>query len=59
MKLCDVVRAIVMEENISDKDIENTVLYLTQDNVLDDLRVFRRIVKKLNADMEYEEAPMS
>lgn len=59
MKLCDVVQAIVRKEDISGKDIENTVLYLVQANVLHDVRVLRHIVKKLNSEMEYEDAPVS
>jgi hypothetical protein len=59
MKLCDVVQAIVLKEEVSEKDIEATILFLAQDNILTDVRVLRRIVKKLNADMEYEDAPVS
>ena len=57
MKLYDVVQAIVLKQDVSAKDIENTILFLVQDNILDDVRVLRRIVKQLNADMEYEDAP--
>ena len=59
MKLCDVVQAIVIKENVSAKDIEATILFLVHDDILTDVRVLRRIVKKLNADMEYEDAPIS
>ena len=59
MKLCDVVQAIVLQEDVSAKDIEATVLFLVQETVLTDVRVLRRIVKELNADMEYEDAPVS
>jgi len=57
VKLYDVVQAIVLKQDVSAKDIENTILFLVQDNILDDVRVLRRIVKQLNADMEYEDAP--
>ncbi len=56
MKLYDVVKAIIIQENISDKDIENTVLYLVKDENLQDERVFRRIVKKIHEQMEYDNA---
>ena len=59
VKLCDVVQAIVLQEDVSAKDIEATVLFLVQETVLTDVRVLRRIVKQLNADMEYEDAPVS
>jgi len=59
VKLCDVVQAIVIKEEVSPKDIEATVLFLVQDSILTDVRVLRRIVKKLNAVMEYEDAPVS
>jgi hypothetical protein len=59
MKLKDVVQAIVKHEKVSAKDIEETVLLLTDESVLDDVRVLRRITKKLVADMKYEEAPMT
>ena len=59
MRLCDVVQAIVLKENVSAKDIEATILFLVQDNILTDVRVLRRIVKQLNADLEYEDAPIS
>ena len=59
MKLCDLVQAIVLKEEVSAKDIEATVLFLVQDNILADVRVLRRIVKTLNAKMEYEDAPVS
>ena len=59
MKLCDVVKAIVIKEDVSARDIEDTILFLVGDTVLTDVRALRRIVKKLNADMEYEDAPVS
>jgi hypothetical protein len=55
MKLCDIVRAIVVKEDITGKDIENTILFLVQDSVLRDVRVLRRIVKKLNDEKKYED----
>jgi len=59
MKLCDVVQAIVLGEKVSAYDIEHTIQFLTRDDILTDMRVLRRIVKRLNADMEYEDAPVS
>jgi len=56
MKLCDMVRAVVIQEDISNRDIENTIAFLAQDNILTDVRVFRRIVKNLVADLAGEDA---
>ena len=56
MKLCDMVRAVVIQEDISNRDIENTIAFLVQDNILTDVRVFRRIVKNLVADLAGEDA---
>jgi hypothetical protein len=58
MKLCDVVQAIVVRENISAKDIEDTIYFLAQSRILEDVRAFRRIVKQMNKKLEYEDAPV-
>jgi hypothetical protein len=55
MKLVDVVASLICgNERIMPKDIENTVLYLVSDSVLDDVRVLRRIAKKINETVELE-----
>ena len=58
MKLCDVVQAIVVRENISAKDIEDTIYFLAQSRNLDDVRAFRRIIKQLIKKVKYEDAPV-
>ena len=59
MKLKDIVESIVLTNDISGKDIETTILYLVSDSVLQDIRVLRRIVKKISNIMEFEDAPVS
>ena len=55
MKLVDGVASLICgNERIMPKDIENTVLYLVSDSVLDDVRVLRRIAKKINETVELE-----
>jgi hypothetical protein len=55
MKLVDVVASLICgNERIMPKDIENTVLYLVSDSVLDDVRVLRRIAKKINETVVLE-----
>lgn len=54
MKLVDIIAAIVGNDLVSDKDIEETVLYLTE--ATQDAGTLKRIVKKLNKALEYEEA---
>jgi len=58
MNLCDVVQAIVSTPKIglTDADIEATIYFLTEDHVLEDVKTLRRIVKKLNKILEYEES---
>ena len=57
MKLIDVVSSIVTNDDlVSDKDIEETILYLLRDNILQDARALKRIYKKLKDDIEYKEA---
>jgi len=48
MKLSDVVRAILIKENVSDTDLEKTVLILVQYHISHNVHALRRIVKKLN-----------
>ena len=57
MKLKDIVESLIKDKNIKipNKDIENTVIFLTGN--LDDARVLRRIVKKLNDDVKRENIP--
>jgi len=59
MKLKDIVESIALTNDISGKDIETTILYLVSDSVLQDIRVLRRIVKKISNIMEFEDAPVS
>jgi hypothetical protein len=56
MTLLDIVTAIVAKNKISPKEIENVVMFLTSDGILDDLKTLRRLTKKLNELMEYEES---
>lgn len=56
MNLCDVVTAIVSTPKIglTDADIEATILFLTEDHVLE-IKTLRRLVKKLNKILKDEE----
>lgn len=54
--LCDVVKAIERDINLTDADIEATIYYLIDEDVIQDVKTFRRIVKKLNKILEYEES---
>jgi hypothetical protein len=56
MKLATVVKAIVISEPVTQKDIEETVTFLMQDNVLRDMKIWKRLIKKFNDEMEYETA---
>lgn len=58
MKLCDVVAAMVEKGRPTAKDVEDTVLFLMRGAVTD-VRVLRRVMKKLNNDLAYENAPIS
>lgn len=55
MKLHDVVTSIVMKNKVSAKDIENTIMFLVDESVLEDVATLRRIAKKINSIMEYED----
>jgi hypothetical protein len=56
--LFEVTRALIEAHStpISDYDIERTVLYLMSDEALQDGFRFKRIVVKLNKQLEYEQA---
>ena len=56
MKLKDVVEAIVEQNDISDAELENAALYLVF--AVQKPCVLRRITKKLNEIIEYEDAPL-
>lgn len=61
MKLYDVVRSLIETNGIyiSNKDIEETIMFLLQDDVLDDSRVIVRIAKHVNEQVEYDKAQCS
>lgn len=58
MKLHDIVRSIVIENEITDDEIIKTIEFLTQDNILCSPKSFKKIVDRLNREMEYENAPV-
>ena len=55
MKLYDVVRAITVSQDVPQKDIERTILLLVGEDILQDPRAFRRIMKRLNNILKYDE----
>ena len=56
MKLRDVVRALVIENNVKDSEIVDTIEFLVQTNILRSPKAFNKLVRKLNNAMEYENA---
>ena len=58
LQLQDIVKTLVINNDITDKEIVETVKFLMQDNICHNPKTFRKIVKILNEDMEYEDAPM-
>jgi hypothetical protein len=58
INLIDVIESVIVHKGIKDNDIEEIVLYLTQDGILKDINVLRRIVKKLNEIIKYEDDPV-
>jgi hypothetical protein len=55
MTLRDIVEAMVLHTKPSDKDIVNTIMFLTRDDVLLNQAHFKKLVKQLNRLLEYEE----
>ena len=58
MKMREVVEAMVETGRPSGKDVEDTILFLARVAIVD-VRRLRRIVKELNEDLAYEDAPAS
>ncbi len=59
MKLLEITRILVCSSDckITQRDIEATILWLCQDNVLESPAALKRVYRKLKSDVAYEEAP--
>jgi hypothetical protein len=54
LQLHDVVETLVVNNEITDKEIIETIKFLIQDNICRSPKTFKKIVKIINEEMEFE-----